>query len=414
MSRQVQRIHFGVDDQIDQRYREVPFDLGRADSVEVTLRYDTAGAVVDLGCRDPHRWRGWSGGARERFVISPGAATPGYLPGDMPRGEWAVVLGLHRVPEQGVDVEVTITAPASGPVEVEAEAPPLGPVERASGRDLPAPAGTRWFAGDFHSHTVHSDGDQSVAQLTRRAAERGLDFLTITDHNTVSHHHLLPAVGAAFDTLVIPGQEITTERGHANAFGDIGWIDFRQPADRWQADVEARGGLLSINHPLYGDCAWQHPLAVLPSALEFWHISWFGDLRSTAMWSLWSRWRQDATLLGGSDFHRPGQGFPPGMPTTWVAAEELSTEAVLDAVAAGRTALAADPAPGSPTLVRVDDELVAVDGDGTVLVDLEGRRRQVRGDRARFVADRTTGARAGGVGPYRLESPQRDLLAVTR
>jgi hypothetical protein len=214
-------------------------------------------------------------------------------------------------------------------------------------------------------------------------------------------------VGAAYDLTLLPGQEVTTARGHANAFGAIGWIDFRQPADTWVREVEGRGGLLSINHPLEGDCSWQHPLDRYPPALEMWPIGWFRDLGSTAMWGLLDRWPTRPVLLGGSDYHHTGHGYDPGTPTTWVAAEDRSTEAVMAAVAAGRTALAWGAGSG-PALLRVDDELVAVDADGTVLVDMDGRRRVVHGDRLRLVADGL------GRGPFRLESAAGHLVAISR
>lgn len=408
MGTTVHRLRFDLDDQAAGRYPEIPFDPAGADSVEVTLAYDTSAAVVDLGCLDPDRWRGWSGGARSRFVIRRDRATPGYEPGEVGPGRWAVVLGLHAVPAEGVAVEVTISTPAVGDLDPEPAdpPPPTDGVPRGSTRNLPAPAGLTWFAGDFHAHSTHSDGEATLAQLAARATAAGLDLLAVTEHNTVSHHPHLPGVGDRYDITLLPGQEVTTARGHANAFGAIGWIDFRQPADTWVREVAARGGLLSINHPLEGDCSWQHPLADLPPALELWHIGWFRDLGSTAMWGLLDRWRPDVVLLGGSDFHHTGHGYAPGTPTTWVAAADRSPEAIAEAVAAGRTALSWGPGP-SATLLRVDDELLALDADGTVLVDRDGRRRVVHGDHVRFPPA------ALGRGPHRLESAAGHLVAIS-
>ena len=459
MTREERRLRLSIDDQIENRYLEVPFEIpaGRtADALEVTLAYDRDAAVIDLGCRDPERWRGWSGGARSRFAITPGAATPGYEPGELVPGRWAVVLGLHGMPAEPVDVTVTIaTGVDAGAVEDEAPAPPppsgsgtgswtgssssagarangRAPGRTRLGRDLPAPDGLTWYAGDLHAHTTHSDGTLSIAQLTAAAAGRGLDFLAVTDHNTVSHHAHLPGVGAAYDVCLVPGQEVTTHAGHANAFGDIGWVDFRRPAAQWLSEVEERGGLLSVNHPVQDDCGWLYP--VQTGFLELWHISWFLDLTATGPWAYLraaagSREVHDRpVLLGGSDFHTPDQGFPPGTPTTWVAAEDRTPEAILDAVRHGRTAISRFPGPGEPALVRVGDDLVAVDADGTVLVDGpasggslaldgpagladrpgngSGRRRRVRGDRVAFSAPPERG-------PYRLEAADRTLLAIS-
>ena len=42
---------------------------------------------------------------------------------------------------------------------------------------------------------------------------------------------------------------MTTDGGHAGALGDVGWIDFRREPDHWLDATQARGGLLSVNHP---------------------------------------------------------------------------------------------------------------------------------------------------------------------
>jgi hypothetical protein len=452
VTREERRLRLSIDDQIENRYLEVPFELPArgVSALEVTLAYDQDAAVIDLGCRDPERWRGWSGGARSRFAITPGGATPGYEPGELVPGRWAVVLGLHGMPAEPIDVAVTVaTGVDAGRVEDEPPAPPppsgsdsgAGKRRTRLGRDLPAPDGLTWYAGDLHAHTTHSDGTLSIAQLTAAAAGRGLDFLAVTDHNTVSHHRHLPAVGAAYDVCLLPGQEVTTHAGHANAFGDIGWVDFRRPADRWLSDVEGRGGILSVNHPIQDDCGWLYPLRT--GFLELWHISWFLDLTATGPWgylrgcaSQGGYREPHPVLLGGSDFHTPDHGYPPGTPTTWVAAEDRSPEAILEAIRQGRTAISRFPGPGEPALVRVGDDLVAVDADGTVLVgsppvgwvtalaedtaentvwnvaanapasDGTGSRRRVRGDWATFSAPPERG-------PYRLEAADRTLLAIS-
>ena len=128
---------------------------------------------MDLGCLGPAGFRGWSGGARRSFVITPEAATPGYLPGELEPGTWQVVIGLHRVPPEGADYRVTteVSAPPGelSPRPPPERSPPL--TERPPRRDLPATPGRRWLAGDLHTHTVHSDGVMTVPELARFAAE---------------------------------------------------------------------------------------------------------------------------------------------------------------------------------------------------------------------------------------------------
>lgn len=417
MASSISSIRATLDDQARDRYPRIPFRVEPGTpSVEVVIRFDGSAAGIDLGCEGDAGWRGWSGGARTSFVIAAGDATPGYLPGPLEPGEWNVVLGLHRLPAEGVTVEVEVLLPASRAPERSPVAD-VGPgARRGSTRGLPAPDGLTWFAGDFHAHTLHSDGELGISQLAALGAASGLDFLAVTDHNTTSHHAWLPAEGARHGITLLPGQEVTTARGHANAFGDIGFIDFRRPAEEWVAEVDQRGGVLSINHPIAGDCSWLHALPLAPRAVELWHSTWFGEPIATSPLAWFRNWDSTVTLLGGSDFHRPGDPVRPGTPTTWVAAEDASAQAILAGVAAGRTAITGGlcGAGGAlqpelfltPALVRIGDQLVAVDAAGTVLVDGRGRRTVIDDGEASFPANRADG-------PFCLVRSDRSILALS-
>lgn len=361
----VVRRHFTPDDRAASIYQYVPFDVpAGAAAFTVTLSYDRSRATVDLGLDGPDRFRGWSGGERSEVTVSPTWATPGYQPGEVP-GEWRVVLGLYRVGADGVDVEVGI--------DVHTHAvgrPPASPVpprpERRSPRALPAAAGREWLACDFHSHTVHSDGGLEIVDLAVLAASSGLDVLAVTDHNTVSHHPFLAAAGAYAGVVLVPGQEVTTDEGHANVFGDVGWIDFRQPAEMWRREAAERGALMSVNHPWAGDCSWRQPLRDPAPLVEMWHSTW-----DRADPEPFDEWHDHGSVgIGGSDFHRHGQGVIPGAPTTWVEAEDRTADAVLAAMADGRVAISASPT--SPVLLRVDGELVTIDANGCRLVSVDG------------------------------------------
>ncbi|NUT20812.1 MAG: CehA/McbA family metallohydrolase [Hamadaea sp.] len=376
----VQRGRWTMEDRAEQIMRSVPVEVppGAAE-LTVELAYDRSRGVLDLGCEGPNGFRGWSGGARERYTITPGWATPGYLPGDLEPGVWHVLLRLHRVPVDGLDFTVTATTSDKSPPATKQEGPPRA--ERGPRRELPTVDGQQWLAGDLHSHTVHSDGISTVPELAALAVTRGLDFLAITDHNTVSHHPELTAAGAYHGIALIPGQEVTTDRGHANAWGAIGWVDFRQPVDEWIAAVERDGGILSINHPLGGDCAWRQPVSARPRHAEVWHSGWFDRTWGAPLaWA--DAWRPDVIPVGGSDYHRPGNDGLPGNPTTWVLADEGD---VLGGLKAGRVAINAGPA--EPLLIRLGDELLALDADGTVLICPSGARTVIRGDRALLKAE---------------------------
>jgi hypothetical protein len=386
---------WSLDDRLERILREVPFEVpAGAAAVTVKLGYDRSQGVIDLGCGAPDGFRGWSGGARDEYTITADWATPGYLPGEPESGTWHVWLRLHRIPPQGLDYTLEITTETVAPPEPVVADPPHG--ERPPRRDLPGVDGLRWFAGDFHAHTVHSDGSLTIAELAELAHGRGLDFLAVTDHNTVSHHPHLAKIGR--DITLIPGQEVTTDRGHANVFGEVGWVDFRRPADSWAEHAERAGGLISINHPLGGDCAWLLPISRRPRVAEVWSSGWW-DRRWGAPLAWADAWRDDVIAIGGSDFHRSGSDGLPGSPTTWVLAED--TSAVLDGVRAGRTAVSTGP--DGPLLVRLGDELLALDADGLVLVRPDGERQVVRGARVLLRA---------GAGRHRLETYENEVIAL--
>ncbi len=390
-----------IEDKIESPWHYLPVEVpAGASALRVELEYNAAGAGLDLGCFGPAGFRGWSGGARRTFMISARSATPGYLPGELEPGVWQIVIGLHRIPAAGVRYEVRAEATTTIPVAEVAEPPPPL-VDRPPRRELPAAAGIRWLAGDLHSHTVHSDGVLTVPELARFAVERGLDFLAVTDHNTTSHHRELPAAAAAHGIVLVPGQEVTVERGHANAFGDLPWVDFRESPDEWLTQTEQSGGLLSVNHPYGGQVAWTAPMRRRPPLIEVWHWSWL-DLRWTAPLSWWLAWYPEAIAVGGSDWHRPGSDAPPGSPTTWVQSCAADPAAVLDGIGLGQVAISAGR--DGPVLLRVDGELVAVDADGLILASADGPRRRVSGAVARL---------GDASGYHRLVDPAGTTLALT-
>jgi hypothetical protein len=393
-----------LEDRFASVYQYLPVEVppGTA-ALRVGLEYQRAGAVIDLGCMGPAGFRGWSGGARESFVLAADTATPGYLPGELEPGYWQVMLGLHQVPADGVRYTVTAevtSARQEGWLPGPLPAPPV-PADRPAPRPLPARPGYRWLAGDLHSHTVHSDGAMTVPELAAFAARRGLDFLAVTDHNTVSHHAELPLASARYGITLLAGQELTTAFGHANVFGDVGWIDFRTAADDWLDAAERTDALMSVNHPIAGPVAWLHAMRRRPPLVEVWHWSWL-DLSWTIPLSWWQAWDPTTIPVGGSDWHREGSDAPPGQPTTWVEVPQDATgasgvigaagggsaivdsAAILSAVRAGRVAISATR--DGPVLLRADGgsdgDLVAVGADGLIVAGPEGPYLRVSGDAA--------------------------------
>jgi len=339
-----------------QTYKAIPFDVpAGVERITVRLTYDKANkTVVDLGVFDPERFRGWSGGTRDRFALSASDATPGYLPGALPAGRWHVQFGIPNARKD---------ARSSYRVEIFFD---RGAVRNASTAiaDAPLKAGPGWYRGDLHMHNAHSDGScdsQSgkrvpcpLYRTAEAAAQAGLDFIAVTDHNTSSHFSALRELQPWYDKmLLIPGAEITTFGGHANIFGQSRWVDFRVGSPTvpdiaaLQKDVAAAGAILSVNHPALPSgeacmgCGWVWPgtdwskvtaieaingLTTQPplAGLDFWYDKLNRGYRITG--------------IGSSDNHDPAAGpgkAPIGRPATIVHANALSQPAILDGIRAG-------------------------------------------------------------------------------
>ncbi|MGW2254669.1 CehA/McbA family metallohydrolase [Kitasatospora sp. NPDC001660] len=332
---------------------EVP---GGVREIVVSYSYDrpqvpagTPGNSCDIGIFDERGtdlggpgFRGWSGGFRTEFRIARDSATPGYLPGPVDPGTWHVVLGPYQVAPQGLDYQVQVTLRFGEPGR---EFTPSFPAERARGR------GRAWYRGDCHLHTVHSDGRRLPEEVAAGARAAGLDFIVSTDHNTSSSHAVWgPLAGP--DLLIVPGEEVTTRNGHWLALGlPAGeFVDWRyrsrdEAFPRFVRQVHRSGGLVVPAHPYcpYVACQWKFGYEQA-DAVEVWNGPWTDDDESAV--DTWDAQlavalrdgRSWLPAMGNSDAHSAPQVI--GLPHNVVLAEDLTRDAVLDGMRAGRTWLA--------------------------------------------------------------------------
>ncbi|THB71041.1 MAG: hypothetical protein D6B28_08305 [Gammaproteobacteria bacterium] len=242
--------------------------------------------------------------------------------------------------------------------------------------------GGQWYKGDLHNHSLHSDGDSSVADVIASAESRELDFFVLTDHdgdmNGEPTHWWDPEYQSS-SMILLYGVEWTTGDGHANVWAE-------QPYDYaplWQAhqnsDPQAAvdaahtaGALFSINHPVRLD--WKYPVPTGVDAIEVWNGAMLINDNFHASNDFWD----DALLqsgtkitgVGGSDTHNlegilsPFQGH--GNPSTWVYAETPTPQGILDGIKAGHVSISA----------TYDDYRVELDADA----DGDGNFEAMMGD----------------------------------
>ena len=330
-----------------------------AGGLEIAFSYDPGQefphSLLTLSLFDPRGFRGAGHryAPRQAIRVDAQQATPGFLPGPVPAGEWMIEVDIHCViarPDGAPNRYDLDVAALSSPPDDAAPVParPYEPVVR----------GRRWYRGELHLHSTHSDGAWTPADIAERARPRDLDFMVLSDHNTTSSYAEFRALVDP-RTLVIPGAELTTYNGHCLAIGVEEWMDWRTGLDGRSINdvaraVRAAGGLLVVAHPdampddVCTGCRWTHEDfdPALADAVEIWGGLWDGpEEENEGCVALWRRWLGEGHRLAATaatDAHRP-KDWEGAVPLTYVLADELSRAAILDAIRAGRTYVSSGP-----------------------------------------------------------------------
>jgi hypothetical protein len=304
--------------------------------------------LISLSIFGPDGCRGARHNNRDMdFSIDAYAATPGYTAGAIEPGCWTVFMDTFRIigPDP-VQYELVITFSAEPLVQ-----PPM--------RAMPILAnhGEGWYRGDIHAHTLHSDGGWDIPDLVNWAKTHGLDFVTLTDHNTVSGHGEMLSLGD--DTLLtMGGVELTTHYGHCLSLGDRQWQDWRTGSVNGRTmpdiarEVMERGSVFIIAHPRApGDpsctgCRWEYEDMMPGPAriVEIWNGGAWSDYNEEGL-SLFYEWLKSGLQMratSGSDIHRPDDDEPL-MGFNHVFAAERSEAAIFAAIKAGRNYLSSGP-----------------------------------------------------------------------
>lgn len=132
-----------------------------------------------------------------------------------------------------------------------------------------------WYRGELHAHSSHGRGQESVRELVRRAERLNLDFLAITDRNTMA-----AASDPAFQSdsvVLIPAMEWgSDERGVALVYGPRtvpGPADTMQDAQALVERVQSQGGLFVVAHPCFPHAPWQWGLSFV-NGIQVWCRDW--------------------------------------------------------------------------------------------------------------------------------------------
>jgi len=149
--------------------------------------------------------------------------------------------------------------------------------------------------GALHIHSVFSDGSGDLAEIARDARRAGLEWIGMTDHNTLAPSYR-GFEGIHDGVAVIVGYEWTPDGGdhmlvygEAAALGD-GPVDPTLPPADAIGILDARGALTHIAHP-----DERRGVAIPELAPYPWHDWGVRGMRGIELWNYMSVWAERLT-----------------------------------------------------------------------------------------------------------------------
>jgi hypothetical protein len=304
--------------------------------------------VMYISLQDPNGFRGHRmnpsgrGDVTLELWLSADESSEGAIPGPIPAGRWLAQIDI-RVLRGETDYQLVVYC------EMGASA------QGAASASYPADYVTKpeagWYKGELHAHSTESDGKVPVAQVIEAAHTYGLDYFSLTDHNTSSQWHKLAKLVNP-ELALIRSLEITSRYGHANLHGLTDWVNVYIDQPGWSANQAAdethrQGGLVCINHAFSGDLSWQDfSLDWGRVDLEEIYHNLEGCNNSYQL-SLWDQHLNAGYRIvgvGGIDSHNPTEGLHElGQVVTWIYADELSEKGIVQGLKRGQVYVSRGP-----------------------------------------------------------------------
>ena len=144
--------------------------------------------------------------------------------------------------------------------------------------------------GNIHIHSRHSDGSAAIPEIAAAAAKAGLDYIIVTDHQTLSG---LPEEGYHHGVLVLVGMEINRTKNHYLALGIRREIPDNDESPQAVIDaVNEQGGLGFIAHPFEKGSPFVLDGITYP--WQDWKVQGFTGIE---VWNWCSQWRDGIQKL---------------------------------------------------------------------------------------------------------------------
>jgi hypothetical protein len=292
------------------------------------------------------------------IIINGTKSTPGMHTREIQPGFWDISFNFHALVTEKTEINCTIQAIhkgdriASQPIEIA----DIKKERLKRERTVAAPA--RYQKVELHSHTQHSDARHTTTELITEAVKMNIDWLAITDHNTLSAFDEI--VPGSYPIQFIKGLEMTTLHGHFLTLGyqnmrPVDWTTIdRSTINEKLREMKAQGLLVGIAHPFdvgspyCTGCRWQYALQSLEyiDFIEVWnsedpHYS-LSNADAIAKWTQLLNRGIEIPATCGRDWHHSNTTKKPALLFV-EAVEDAGERDILEAVKQGRSYLSLAP-----------------------------------------------------------------------
>ncbi len=155
------------------------------------------------------------------------------------------------------------------------------------------------YVGNLHIHSIHSDGAEDPPGIARAAAEVGLDFVCLNDHDFLTDRLRLEEEGFYSNVLLLVGLEIGRRFHHYLAYDLVERVaqDHLTPQEVIDA-VNEQGGFGFLAHP------FEKGMPFLQKSVAFtWNDLFVKGYAGICIWNFSSRWKERVRSPAHGIFH---------------------------------------------------------------------------------------------------------------